>query len=321
VNDGEVVSSLAERVLGRVSADDVLKPGTDEVIVEAGGSSQWVSRLIERLGHEVVVVSPRHVKVIAQSSMKTDEIDAEILARLGRIDLGLLGRATHRSEQSQMLQGRLTVRGALVDFRTQGINTVRGILRGFGYRVSKGSTPTFHERAAKIDLPDELRQVIDPLLTQLKNVTEEIKRIEKDLRAIAKDMPVIKQLREIPGVGLIVALSFVVTIDDPDRFRKSRSVGAFVGMRPSVRNSGGIQHFGRITKEGDSEMRRLLIQAAHSMMRSGTRCHLQIWASELAARRGKQKALVALGRKIAVLMHRLWVTGEVFNPFPNEVAA
>lgn len=291
-----------------------------KVVMEAGGSSPWVSRLIEEMGHEVVVCAPRRVRLIAESTMKTDEIDAEVLARLVRMDEGFLGRVTHRSESAQLQRGLLTTRTALVKARSKWVHTARGIMRSFGYRVPIVSTSLFHKRCAEVEMPDELRAVVQPLLNQVEHVTTEIKNLEERLETIAKQDPVVQHLQKVPGVGLIVSLYFVFSIDDPDRFQHSRDVAAFFGLRPSFRASGDVQQYGRITKEGDSEMRRLLIQAAHGVMNSRKPSSLQNWAVRLAARRGKKKALVALARKIAVLMHHLWVTGEVFQPFPNTKA-
>lgn len=290
-----------------------------KLVMEAGGSSQWVSRLIEKQGHEVIVCPPRQIRMIAESTLKSDEIDAEILARLGRIDVGFLGRVTHRSEEVQLLQANLTVRSALVKSRTKWVNTVRGVLRGFGYKVSGGSTGTFHQRCANTDIPEPLMETIRPLLTQLELITEEIERIEEKLNTIACGFPEVDHLRCIPGVGLLTALSFVLSIDDPERFRRSRDVSAFFGLRPAVRGSGDVKHYGKITKQGDPEIRRLLVQAAHAMMNTKKDCHLKQWAAKVAARRGKGKATVALARKLAALMHHLWITGEVFRPFPSNV--
>jgi len=291
------------------------------VVMEAGGSSPWVSRLVEKCDHEVIVCSPRRVRLIAESTLKTEDVDAEVLARLVRIDPGFLGSVTHRSEEAQRLRSKLTVRTSLVETRTKWINAVRGILRGEGYRVAGGAAKSFPQRVAKLALPDELREVVKPLLTQLDLVNAEIDRREKDLEAVAKELPVVAHLRRIPGVGLIVALYYVLSIEDPERFRKSRDVAAYFGLRPTMRSSGNISHFGRITKEGDQEMRRLLVQAAHGLLRTRARSDLKNWAVKLAERRGKGKAVVALARKLAVLMHRLWVTGEVFQPYPGKAAA
>jgi len=319
--DGEVLEKAHLRTTRRALSRYFKGKTRMRVVMEAGGSSPWVSRLVAKCGHEVIVCSSRRVRLIAESTLKTDDIDAEILARLGRIDPGFLGSVTHRSEEAQVLRSKLTVRSALVEARTKWINTVKGILRGFGYKVPSGTSKHFHQRAAKADLPPELREVIQPLLTQLEMVSAEISKREEDLEVVAKDLPVVEHLRRIPGVGLIVGLYFVLTIDDPERFRRSRDVAAFFGLRPTMRSSASVSYFGRITKQGDPEMRRLLVQAAHGLMRTRAPSHLQVWAAELAGRRGKGKAIVALARKLAVLMHRLWVTGEVFQAFPNRKVA
>jgi transposase len=291
------------------------------VIMEAGGSSPWVSRLIEECGHDVLVCPPRRVRLIAESTLKTDEIDAEVLARLMRIDAGFLGSVTHRSEQAQLLRSKMTVRSSLVQARTKWTNTIKGILRGFGHRIPGGVHHTLSVRIGKIELPDELQAVIQPLVDQLNLINAEIALCEKGLEEVAAELPEVAHLRQIPGIGLIVALYFVLTIDDPDRFGKSRDVAAFFGLRPTMRSSAKVSHYGRITKEGDPEMRWLLIQAAHCHMRTLKSTQLKDWSTELAARKGKSKATVALARKIAVLMHRLWVTGEVYEAYPNKKAA
>ena len=135
---------------------------------------------------------------------------------------------------------------------------------------------------------------------------------------MAKKLPEVSHLCEIPGVGPVVATYYVLTIDDPQRFRHSRDVPSFFGLRPSMRESGSVSQYGRITKQGDPEMRRLLVQAAHVHLRSRTDSELKRWGLELADRKGKGKAAVAVARKLAVLMHHLWVTGVVWEPFPDE---
>ena len=138
---------------------------------------------------------------------------------------------------------------------------------------------------------------------------------------MAAEIPEVEHLRQVPGVGLIVALHFILTVENPERFRRSRDIAAFFGLRPTMRSSGDVSTYGRITKQGDPEMRRLLVQAAHALMRTRKDCQLKDWALALKERRGKQKATAALARKIAVLMHHLWVTGEVFEPYPERKAA
>ena len=314
--DGEVMETsrvgTSVKALERFFGRDRLR-----VVMEAGGSSPWVSRLLESLGHEVVVCSPRRVRLIAESKLKNDRIDAEVLARLVRLDPEFLKPIRHRSEQAQLLRSNLKVRSAMVEARTKWINTIRGLLRGFGYKVSGKAPHTFVQRVDRMKLPGELRAVIEPLLEQLDLLTGEIERRNEQLEEMVKDLPEVGHLREIPGVGPVVATYFVLTIDDPDRFRNSRDVASFFGLRPSMRESASVTHFGRITREGDPEMRRLLVQAAHGCLRTRADSELKNWALALAERRGKGKAVVALARKLAVLMHHLWVTGEVYQAFPN----
>lgn len=317
---GEVLETSRMRT-SRVSLERFFRRESMRVVMEAGGMSPWVSRLVGGLGHEVVVCSPRRVRLIAESSLKNDKVDAEVLARLLRLDPGFLSPIRHRSEEAQLLRSRMTMRRAMVDARTAWINTVRGVLRSFGYRVSGRTSYTFAERVDRMKLPVELREVIEPMLGQLDLLSSEIRRVDEELEEIAKELPEVEHLRAVPGVGLIVALYFVLTIDDPDRFRNSREVAAFFGLRPAIRESGSVSHYGRITKEGDPEMRRLLVQAAHALLRTRADSELKRWALSLAERRGKSKALVALARKLAVLMHHLWVTGAVYEPFPHEDTA
>jgi transposase len=318
--DGEVMETsrvrTSRKALERFFARDRMR-----VVMEAGGTSPWVSRLLDSLGHEVVVCSPRRVRLIAESSLKNDKVDAEVLARLVRLDPEFLKPIQHRSEQAQLLRANLKVRSAMVEARTKWINTVRGLLRGFGYKVSGKAPHTFVERVNRMKLPDELSAVITPLLEQLDLLTGEINRRNEHLEEMVKDLPEVAHLREIPGVGPVVATYFVLTIDDPDRFKNSRDVASFFGLRPSMRESASVTRFGRITKEGDPEMRRLLVQAAHACLLTKADSELKRWALALAERRGKGKAVVALARKLAVLMHRLWITGEVYQAFPNNGAA
>jgi len=317
---GEVMETsrvrTSRKALERFFARDRMR-----VVIEAGGTSPWVSRLLDSLGHEVVVCSPRRVRLIAESSLKNDKVDAEVLARLVRLDPEFLKPIQHRSEQAQLLRANLKVRSAMVEARTKWINTVRGLLRGFGYKVSGKAPHSFVERVNRMKLPDELSAVITPLLEQLDLLTGEIDRRNEHLEEMVKDLPEVEHLREIPGVGPVVATYFVLTIDDPNRFKNSRDVAAFFGLRPSMRESASVTHFGRITKEGDPDMRRLLVQAAHACLLTKADSELKRWALALAERKGKGKAVVALARKLAVLMHRLWVTGEVYQAFPNNRAA
>lgn len=179
----------------------------------------------------------------------------------------------------------------------------------------------------QIGIPDEMKRHSFvgagwvrgfPASEQLDLLSGEIIRRNEHLEEMVKELPEVEHLREIPGVGPVVATYFVLTIDDPHRFRNSRDVALFFGLRPSMRESASVTHFGRITKEGDPEMRRLLVQAAHACLLTKADSELKSWTLALAERKGKGKAVVALARKLAVLMHHLWVTGEVYQASPNK---
>lgn len=288
------------------------------VMMETGSLTPWVYRLLREFGHEVIVLNPRRVRMIAESTLKTDTVDAEILARLGRADPKLLPQVYQRSEAGQLLRGRLRVRGALVKSRTALINTVRGLLRSHGYRIGSSTSARFVDHFVAAKIPREMRVLLDPLMETLVTVTAQISALEGELNQLAREDELLTRLQTVPGVGPLVSLAFLGWMDRPDRFKDSRDVGACLGLRPSIRSSGGRVQHGSITREGDSEMRRLLVQAAHASLRCRQDSQLKQWTLRLVERKGKGKALVAAARKIAVLLHHLWVSGQSFEPFPER---
>lgn len=283
------------------------------LIMECGPMTPWLYRVLRSVGHEVVVVNPRRVRLIAESTLKSDAIDAEILARLSRMDGVLLGSVYQRSTSAQLLRTRLRIRSVMVQVRTKLINSVRGVLRAHGYRMPRCTTDRFVGKFVDLEVDDTLRQILDPMLEMICQVSEQVASLTAELQAMSDEDELMARLRSVPGVGPLVSISFVAWVDRPERFARSRDVGACLGLRPRVRGSGGkIQH-GRITREGDGEMRRLLVQAAHVALRSRQETRLKRWALALAERAGKKKAVVALARKIAIVLHRLWVTGDDFH--------
>jgi transposase len=276
-----------------------------------------VARVLEGQGHEVVVVNSRRVRLIAESTLKCDRVDAEILARLSRLDPELVRPVYQRSPAAQQLRTRLRVRSSLVRARAALIHSVRGTLRSQGYRLTSCPTKSFVARWGELKLKRELRQVLDPLAETIAELTARIEALERELVAEAHGDDLVQRLQGIPGVGPLVGLAFVGWVDRPERFRRSRDVGACLGLRPRVRDSGERERRGAITREGDSEMRRLLVQAAHAALHAKRDSALKRWAERLVRRLGKSKAVVALARKIAVLLHHLWVSGEDYQAFPK----
>ena len=287
-----------------------------KVVIETGALSPWVYRVLQDLGLSVSVVNPRRVRLIAESTLKTDMADAEVLARVTRLDLGLLRPVHQRSEAARELRSRLRVRQSLVKVRTSLINSIRGELRSQGFRIRCTSSRRFVHRFGETELPRSVRNLLDPLVRTLAQVTAQIDAIDAELKEFSSSDEVSQRLQTVPGVGPIVSLAYRAWMDTPNRFRRSRDVGACLGLRPILRASGGKEFRGRITREGDREMRRLLVQAAHALLQTKADSALKEWAESLVDRVGKGKALVALSRKIAVLLHHLWVKEIDFEPYP-----
>jgi len=290
--------------------------------IEVGTHSPWVSRLLESLGHEVIVANARQVRLISESSRKDDGMDARMLARLARVDPQLLRPVRHRSEQAQGHLLLIRARAAMVDARTSLINAARGLAKPMGERLPACDADHVGAELA-VGMPTAVRQALTPLLEQVASLTEKIREAEAQIEQIARtEYPETELLRQISGVGPLIALTFVLTVEMPERFQKSRDVGCYVGLRPKRRESGQRQPELRITKEGDVYLRRLLVQGAHCILsKRAPDTDLKRWGLKLAGRGGKnakKRAVVAVARKLAVLLHRLWVTGEVYEPLRNS---
>jgi len=295
--------------------------GCCRIALEVGTHSPWVSRLLRTLGHEVVVANPRQVKLISTSSRKDDRVDAQTLARLARVDPQLLRPIQHRSAQAQGDLMVIRVRAALVEARTSLVNTARGLAKSLGERLPICDTDQMGIEQTE-SLPAELQQVLQPLLREVVSLTEKIKEMDHKVEQIAREnYPETKLLQQVKGVGPLIALTFVLTLEDKARFTKSRDVGCYVGLRPRRSDSGESQPQLRITKEGDAYLRKMLVQGAHYILGyRGPDTDLRRWGLKLAARggkRAKKAAVVAVARKLGILLHRLWVTGEVYEPLRN----
>jgi len=296
--------------------------GRARIAIEVGTHSPWVSRLLRSLGHELIVANPRQVKLITESSRKDDRLDAQTLARLARIDPQLLRPIQHRSEQAQAALMVIRVRAALIAVRTSLVNTARGLAKSLGERLPTCDADQMGVQRAE-SLPPKLRQVLEPLLKEVESITEKIKDSDREIEQIARnDYPETALLQQVGGVGPLIALTFVLTVEDKDRFEKSRDIGCYVGLRPRRSDSGQSQPQLRISKEGDPYLRTMLVQGAHySISRRGPDTDLKRWGLHLAqsgGKRGKKKAVVAVARKLGVLLHRLWVSGEVYEPLRNQ---
>ncbi len=287
------------------------------VVLEAGPRSPWLSRVMADLGHEVIVANPRQVALIARSQRKTDRLDAAWLARLGRFDPELLAPIRHRSEQSQYDLAVVRGRDALVRSRTLLINHVRGAVKACGAALPSCTARAFHRKTAE-HIPDGLRAALLPLVEAIGELTAHIARADREIEALCEARPETAALRQVSGVGPITALTFVLTIEDPGRFPKNREVGAYLGLVPRQRESGERAPQLGISKSGDAGLRRLLVQAAHYILGPfGPDTDLRRWGERYAgtgAGNAKKRAVVAVARRLAVLLLALWKTGEVYEP-------
>lgn len=287
------------------------------VVMETGTHSPWASRLLGKLGHEVIIANAREVALISKGKKKTDRRDCELLARLGRADPSLLSPIEHRSAESHQDLAVLRARQAAVRARTQLINACRGLVKPFGHRLPSCASERFHSRARKCT-PEELLPALSPLLKLIEELTASIKAYNDQIEQLCAKHRAAIHLQQIPGVGSIVSLAYVLTIEDPRRFSKSREVGAYLGLVPRLDDSGDTKKQLRITKAGDVDLRTLLVTSAHYILGPwGEDSDLRRWGlarAERGGKNGKKCAVVGVARRLAVLMHRLWLTGEVYDP-------
>jgi transposase len=292
------------------------------IALETGTHSPWISRLLSELGHEVIVANARQVRLIGESRRKDDRLDAQTLARLVRIDPELLCPVKHRSRQAQADLAMIRARAGLVRARTALVNTARGLAKSYGERLRGCNVRNMNPEKAE-SLSPELQAALAPLLAALESVSEQIHEYNKRIEAMAQERyPRTALLKQVKGVGTLIALTFVLTLEDPHRFRKSRDVGCYLGLQPGRRNSGQSEPQMHISKEGDPYLRTLLVQGAqHILGPFGVDCDLRRWGLKLAERggkNGKKRAIVATARKLAVMLHHLWVSGEVYEPLHNS---
>jgi transposase len=291
------------------------------VALEAGGQSAWISRELERLGHEVIVANARQLKWITASDTKNDPVDARKLALLARADVRLLAPVEHRTAEQQGELAVIRARDAILRARTLLINSARGIAKGFGLRLPKSITATFGKRAL-VDLPAMLRTALGGLLEQIDALSQHIVGYDQQVGELAVRHPEVQRLSSIVGVGKLTAVSFVLTLGRPERFAHSRDVAGFLGLRPKQRQSGARDPQLGISKSGDPYLRKLLVQCAHYILGHwGTDSALRRWglAKSEGGHKASMRAIVAVARKLSVLLHHLWVSGQFYKPFPRMV--
>ena len=299
------------------------KMPSSRVALEVGTHSPWVSRQIASYGHEVIVANPHKVKLITQSVRKNDRIDARQLARLARVDPQLLSPIRHRGESAQADLAVIRARAELMESRTGLINCARGLAKPMGERLKKCDADQVNESLAE-GLSPALQNVLGPLLKSVEGISEQLAVYDQKIEEIAKRYPEVELLTPVYGVGTLIALTYILTLEDAQRFAHSRDVGPFLGLQPKQRESGQSQPQLGISKTGDGLMRSLLVQGAHCILRRGApESDLRDWGrSKLGSggKNAKRRTVVAVARKLAVLLHTLWANGQVYDPLYNRKA-
>ena len=322
---GETLAEGQFRTRKQEVAEFFQNLATSRVVVEVGTHLAWVREVIAGFGHEVLVANPRLMDGSKRRRRKNDRIDAEKLARLGRMDPKSLHPIQHRSTEVREDLLVLRAREALVESRTKLISTVRGLVKSMGARVSSCSSVGFSRKAAA-EIPEELRETLQPLLRLIATLSEQIKTYDQRIDKLATEKYMHTQLlRQVSGVGPVTALGYVLTLETPLRFARSRDVGPYLGLVPRQEDSGDSQPQLGISKSGDRMLRKLLVGSAHYILGPfGPDTDLRRFGMRLCERGGKnakKRAAVAVARKLAVLLHRLWVSGEVYKPLGHGTLA
>jgi len=299
------------------------------IVIETGTHSRWVAHLLEMMGHEVIVANARKLKLISENNQKSDKVDARLLSQLGCMNVEWLHPVYVRSQEAHCELLLARSREALVETRTGLINHVRGVVKSFGSRLAKCGSESFVE-VARVGLPDGLKPALSGVLAALEEMDEQIYdydcRIEHLCNTKYKEAA--QCLLQVNGVGPVTTVTYLLTIENKDRFEQSRDVGPYLGLVPKSRQSGQRDPQLGITKAGDEMLRKLLVNCAHHMLGAkGQDSDLRRWGLELVRaveRKGKQGArklaAAAVARKLAVLLHALWVSGAVYEPLRNRGA-
>lgn len=327
--DGEVVDEGRVRMTPAALSTRFASSSKVRVALETGSHSLWVSELLTGLGHEVIVANSRDLAAISQSDQKSDRNDAEKLARYARVDPSILHPITHRTTEQQADLTVIRARAALVRTRTLLVNAARGLVKPFGIRLPKCDPDQLAARC-RGSLPEAVDTALTSLLEEITHLTTRIKAFDRQIEAIAKTQhPDAAVLRTVPGVGPLTSLCFVLTLGDKTRFVDSRDAACYLGLQPKKSQSGEHDPQLGITRAGNRYARSLLVECAHKILHVFTPdSALKQWGLKLAARGGKnakKRAIVAVARKLAVVLHRMWVKQERFEPFreacPRSITA
>jgi transposase len=295
------------------------KQPRSRVVLEAGTHALWMTWLLEELGHDVIVANPRNLGLIYKSRKKSDPQDARRLAQLGRVDPALLSPVTLRCRDTHLHLAQVRTRAMLMDTRTKLITHVRGLVKALGSRV-RSCDPEQFVAVATTSLPPEVVTVVEPVLTTITQLTEQLGAQDRAIESMAATgyAEEVRRLTQVHGVGTLTALTFLLTLNDPARFPQSRRVGAYLGLVPRLDQSGDVDRQLGITHAGEPYLRTLLVGSAQTILRQASPdTDLKRYGVRVLERGGKyakKRAVVAVARKLAVLLHRLWLSGEAYVP-------
>jgi transposase len=302
------VATTPERLTAAFAAH-----GPMRILLETGTESEWVAQVLEAAGHAVVVADPNFAPMYGEvrRRVKTDSRDVTALAEANRRGWY---RPAHRTSGPQRARRQvLSARRQLVQMRTGTISVIRSLLRQSGYRAGTGGSDAFGDRLARLALPATLATTIAPLVRTLATLRTEIRALDAQLEQVAAIDPIVRRLQTVPGVGPVVAVTFRAFIDDVTRFGSAAQVSAALGLVPREDSSAERRHRGHLTKTGPSELRSLLVQSAWVCWRSCRQGPLRAWTDQLAARRGKRIAVVALARRLSRILFAIWRDDSVFD--------
>jgi len=318
IEEGKVATRAAS-LAARFDAKTPLR-----VVLETGTHATWIARLLRGLGHEALVADARRLRFIWGSERKDDEVDARMLAKVGRLDPSLLHPVRTRSPETDEGLAVLRSRDALVEARTKLVNSLRGQMKRMGLPLPRLTTDAFAAKARE-HVPQRLLPVFLPLLDAVGALTTQIRAYDEEIDKLCAQRPETAKLRQVKGVGPVTSLCYALVIDDPSRFAKSRQVGPYLGLAPGRDQSGDTDKQMRVTRSGDKLLRKLLVGSAHYVLGPfGPDTDLRRWGLLRAARgggQGKKRAVVAVARRLAVLLHALWVGGKPYRPLRAEPAA
>jgi transposase len=302
-------------------------PVKGRVVIEACGLSSWVGEEFVAMGYELVVANPAKIPLIGSNHRKNDQTDAYLLARLGRADIELLAPVQPLGTDAHLARSTVRLRRLAIDARVKLINAARGLGRTMGCPIPAGKADDFTVRArqhltAQGGMALEVLKMLEPMLFGIEGLEATERRYDVMLQKLPQkpEYAAAKLLQTVPAVGIVTAMTYMLTIGDPARFSNSRDVASFLGLTPARKQSGASDPQLNISKAGDGYLRSLLVECAHRMLQDRSPgCALRAWGRELAKRggkRGKRKAIVAVARKLAVVLHRIWLTGQPFSAYP-----